>query len=225
MLMRRKNCSFLVANFFEVAVAVGANKGCKEDGGVIGHVDEGGGHDGAEAEADVTQDEGDAEEKSQHGPGECGLIAVDESEEDAGEDCGKEERVAGEFVGGAPGLVGCRVAGKRTPGVGDGEGGEQEAAEEDFFKEGCEEDSEGSDEPDVGSGAEKVVHRDGFGQGDERGGGLDGEGESEAYWDEAEGVATSGVGVELKAFGEGAFPEKWEDKPRGDEGRDIAEGF
>ncbi len=79
----------------EVAVAAGGDEGDEEDGGVVADVDEGGGHDGAEAEADVAEDERDAEEKDEDGPGEGGLLAVEEGEEDAGEDGGEDERRGG----------------------------------------------------------------------------------------------------------------------------------
>jgi len=101
---------------------------------------------------------------------------MDEGEEDAGENCGEDEGVAGEFVGGVPGFARGRCAGEREPVVSDGEGGQEEAAEEDLFKERRDEDSEGGDEPDVGPGTEEVVQGDAFGQGDKRGECLDGEG-------------------------------------------------
>ncbi len=85
-----------------MAVAAGGDEGSEEDGGVVADVDEGGGHDGAEAEADVAEDERDAEEEDKNGPGEGGLLAVEGGEEDAGEDCGEDEGGAGEPVVGAP---------------------------------------------------------------------------------------------------------------------------
>ncbi len=71
---------------------------------------------------------------------------------------------AGELVGGVPLFAGGGGAGEREPVVGDGEGGEEEAAEEDLFKERGEQDAEGGDEPDVGRGAEEVVHGDDLGR-------------------------------------------------------------
>src|SRR6267142_2678472 len=97
---------------------------------------------------------------------------------------------------------------ERDPVVGDGEGGEEEATEEDLFKEGCEQGPEGGDEPDVGRGAEELVHGDVFGQGDEGGYCLDGDGEDEADGDEADSVAACGVEVGLEALGEGTLPEE-----------------
>ena len=64
------------------------------------------------------------------------------------------------WVGDLPELARGGGAGKREPVVGDGEGGEKEAAEADLFEDGSEEGSEGGDEPDVGGGAEEVVHGD-----------------------------------------------------------------
>jgi hypothetical protein len=60
---------------------------------------------------------------------------VEGGEEDAGEDCGEDEGGRGEFVGCVPCLAGGGSAGEREPVVSDGEGGDQEATEEDFFKE------------------------------------------------------------------------------------------
>ncbi len=120
-------------------------------------------------------------------------------------------------------LAGGGGAGEREPVVGDGEGRKEEAAEEDLFKERREQGAEGGDEPDVGCGAEEVVHGDVFGHGRERGDGLDGEGEDDADGDEAEGVAAGGVGVGLEAFGEGALPEEREDEPREGEGGEVGE--
>ena len=122
-------------------------------------------------------------------------------------------------------FAGGRGAGEREPVVGDGEGGEEEAAEEDLFKERGEQGAEGGDEPDVGRGAEEVVHGDVFGQRDERRDGLDGEGQDDADGDEAEGVAARGVEVGLDAFGEGTLPEEREDEPGDGEGGEVAEGF
>ena len=99
-----------------------------------------------------------------------------------------------------PALAGGGGAGEREPVVGDGEGGEEEAAEEDLFEERGEEGAEGGDQPDVGGGAEEVVHGDGLGDGDERGDGLDGRSrESEADGDEFEGVAAGGGGSSCDA--------------------------
>src|SRR5258708_21579060 len=137
----------LMRDLVEVAEAAGDDEGEDEDGGVVADVDEGGGHDGAEAEENVAENERDAEEKDEDGPGEGGLLAVEGGEEDAGEDGGEDERGAGEFVVGAPLLVGRRGAGEREPVVGDGEGGEGEAAEEDLFKEGREAGHESGDRP------------------------------------------------------------------------------
>ena len=114
-------------------------------------------------------------------------------------------------------------AGKREPVVGDGEGGQEEAAEEDLFEERSEEDAEEGDEPDVGWGAEEVVHGDVFGDGDEGRDGLHGEGEGEADGDETEGVASGGVGVRVDAVGEGPLPEQGKDEPGDGEGREVGE--
>ena len=88
-----------MGDLVEVAEAAGGDEEEYEDGGVVADVDESGGHDGAEAEADVAEDEGDTEEEDEDGPGEGGLEAVDEGEEDAGEDGGEDERWAAELVG------------------------------------------------------------------------------------------------------------------------------
>ena len=45
-----------------MTVAAGGYEGEEEDSGVVADVDEGGGHDGAETQAYVAEDEGDAEE-------------------------------------------------------------------------------------------------------------------------------------------------------------------
>ncbi len=90
------------------------------------------------------------------------------------------------------------MRGEREPIVGDGEAGEEEAAEEDLFKERGKQDAEGGDEPDVGWGVEEVVHGDGLGHGDEGAGGLHDVGERDADGDEAQGVADSGGGVDLE---------------------------
>lgn len=105
---------------------------------------------------------------------------MEQGEEDAGEDGGEDVGGCGDFVVGVPELAGRWGAGKREPVVGDGYGGEQEAAEEDLFEERCEEDTEEGDQPDIGRGAEEVVHGDVFGDGDDGGDGLHREGEGEA---------------------------------------------
>jgi hypothetical protein len=89
----------LVSDLFEVTEATGDDEEEGEDGRVIADVDEGGGHDGAEAKADIAEDERDTEEQNQNGPGEGGLEAVDEGKKDAGEDRGEDERWAAELVG------------------------------------------------------------------------------------------------------------------------------
>ena len=89
----------LVGDLVEVAEAAGDDEGEDEDGCVVADVDEGGGHDGAEAEADVAEDERDTEEQHQNGPSEGGLEAVNEGKEDAGKDGGEDERWAAELVG------------------------------------------------------------------------------------------------------------------------------
>jgi len=45
-----------------MAVAACGYEREEKDGGVVAYVDEGGGHDGAETQAYVAEDEGDAEE-------------------------------------------------------------------------------------------------------------------------------------------------------------------
>ena len=47
----------LVGDLVEMAKAAGDDEGKDEDGRVVADVDEGGGHDGAEPEADVAEDE------------------------------------------------------------------------------------------------------------------------------------------------------------------------
>src|SRR5260370_4124016 len=103
----------MVGDLVEVAEAAGDEEGEDEDRGVVAEVDQGGGHDGGEAEADVAEDERDGEEKDEDGPGEGGLLAVEGGEEDAGEDGGEDERGAGELVVGALLLVGRGGAGER----------------------------------------------------------------------------------------------------------------
>ena len=147
----------------EVAIAAGGDEGCEEDGEVVAGVDEGGCHDGAKADADCAEDERDAEEKEQDGPCECRLLTVQCGEENAGEYGREDEARQGDFVGRVPEFAGGGSAGERKPVVGDGEGWKQEAAEEDLFEEGRQEDAEDGDEPDVGWGAEEVVHWDLFG--------------------------------------------------------------
>jgi hypothetical protein len=215
----------LVGDLVEVAEAAGGEEGEDEDGCVVADVDERGRHDGAETEADVAEDERDTEEEDQNRPGEGDLLAVEGGEEDAGEDGGEDERGAGESVVGAPLFVGCRGARQRDPVVGDGEGGEEEAAEENLFKERCEQGAKGSDKPDIGRGAEELVHGDVFGQGDEGGDRLDGDGQDQADGDETEGVAACGVEVGLDAVGEGTLPEEREEEPGGGEGGEVAEGL
>src|ERR1700733_9969964 len=103
-------CGELVGELVQVAIAVGGDEGGEEDGGVVAGVDQCGGYDRAQAEANVTENERDAEEQDQDRPGETGLLAVERGEEDAGEDGGEDERGAGELVCGAPGFVGRRGA-------------------------------------------------------------------------------------------------------------------
>jgi len=208
-----------------VAEAAGGDEEEGEDGRVVADVDEGGGHHGAEAEADVAENEGDTEEEEEDRPGESCLEAVDEGEEDAGEDGGEDERWAGEFVVHVPLFAGRRGAGEREPVVGDGEGGEEEAAEDDLFKERSEQRAEGGDEPDVGGGAEEVVDGDVFGQRDERRDGLGGDGQDDADGDEADDVAAGSVEICVDAFGERTLPHEREDKPGDGEGGEIAEGL
>ena len=83
---------------------------------------------------DGGEDERDAEEQGEDGPGEGGLFAVDEGEEDAGEHGREDEAVAGEGVRALPGLSGSVGAGEAEPVVGDGEGGQEESAEEDLLE-------------------------------------------------------------------------------------------
>ena len=87
-----------MGDLVEVAEAAGDYEGEDEDSCVVADVDEGGGHDGAETEADVAEDERDGEKKEEDGPGEGDLLAVEGGEEDAGEDGGEDERGAGELV-------------------------------------------------------------------------------------------------------------------------------
>jgi len=208
-----------------VLVAAGGDEGDEEDGEVVGGVDDGGGGDGAEAEADGGENKGDAEKEGEDRPGKGGLLAVDEGEEDAGEDGGEEEAVAGEGVGALPGLAGGVGAGEAEPIVGDGEGGEEEAAEEDLFEEGSKEDAEDGDEPDSGAAVEEGVDGELFGHIDVVRQALDNGGEDEAEGDEAEGVAGDGGGVPLQAEEEGALPERGKGEEGGDEGEDVGEGF
>jgi hypothetical protein len=215
----------LVGDLVEVAEASGDDEGEDEDGGVVADVDEGRGHDGAETEAYVAEDERDREKEEEDGPGEGDLLTVEGGEEDAGEDGGEDERGAGELVVLMPLFAGGRGAGKREPVVGDGEGGEEEAAEEDLFKERCEQGPKGGDKPDIGRGTEELVHGDVLGQGDEGGDRLDGDGQDEADGDEAEGVSACGVEVGLDTIGEGTLPEEREDEPGGGQGGKVAESL
>src|SRR5258705_11851845 len=105
----------LMGDLVEVAEAAGDYEGEDEDSCVVADVDEGGGHDGAETEADVAEDERDGEKKEEDGPGEGDLLAVEGGEEDAGEDGGEDERGAGELVVGMPLLAGGRGARERDP--------------------------------------------------------------------------------------------------------------
>ena len=79
-----------------MAVASGGDEEGEEDGEVVAGVDEGGAGDGVGADADEGEGEGDAEEEDEGGPGEGHLLAVEEGEEDAGEDGGEDERGGGE---------------------------------------------------------------------------------------------------------------------------------
>ena len=131
-----------------MAVAAGRDDGDQEDEAVVGGVDQGGGGDGLGLDADQGEDQRDA----RRGPSSatqrwatcCG---VEHGEEDAGEHGGEDED-AGERV-----VVVCQrvrasaVRGRLEPVVGDGEGGQQEAAEADLFEDGRDEDAEESDEP------------------------------------------------------------------------------
>jgi len=149
---------------------------------------------------------------------------VEEGEEDAGEDGGEDQGRGGEVGGDLPALMSCGVFREGEPVVGDGEGGQEEAAETDLFEHGGEEGAEGGDEPDVGGGAEEVVHGDGLGDGDKGGDGLDGEADDEAHGDELEDVAAGGGEIPMDAVGEGAGPEKGKDEPGGDERDDVGDG-
>jgi hypothetical protein len=60
---QRATAFVLVGDLVEVAEAAGDDEGEDEDGCVVADVDEGGGHDGAETEADVAEDERDREKK------------------------------------------------------------------------------------------------------------------------------------------------------------------
>src|SRR5258705_1074607 len=95
----------LMGDLVQVAEAAGGDEGEDEDGCVVADVDEGGGHDGAEMEADVAEDERNREKKEEDGPGEGDLLDVESGEEDAGEDGGEAERVAVGLVVGMPRLV------------------------------------------------------------------------------------------------------------------------
>ena len=164
-------------------------------------------------------------EQDQHGPGEAGLYCVHESEEDAGEDRREDQRGECECVGGVPLLAGGGDARKREPVVGDGEARQQKAAEEDLFEERRQQDAEGGDDPDVGRGAEELVHGDGFRGGNQGRDGEHNERDGDADGDQAKGVAGSSRAVELQAGSKGFVPEERKDDPRDGESSDVAEGF
>ena len=107
----------------EVAVAAGGDEGGEEDGEVVAGVDEGGGEDGAETNTDGAEDQGDAEEEQQHGPGEGCLLAVKGGEENAGQDGGEDQCRKGDLVCGSPEFVGGGGAREREPVIGYCEGG------------------------------------------------------------------------------------------------------
>ena len=103
-------------------ITSGGDEEREEDGGVVAGVDKGGAGDGAGADADCREDEGDEEEDSEGGPGVTELLGVEQCEEDAGDDGSEDERGGGEVGGAVPVLAGRGGAGEREPVVGDGEG-------------------------------------------------------------------------------------------------------
>src|SRR5437763_12071826 len=99
-------------------------------------MDQGGAGDGARLDADEGEDEGDGEEDGEDGEEASDLLGVEQGEEDAGRDGREDERHGGDGGGGLPAGVGLRGARQREPVVGDGEGGDEEAAEGDLLEGG-----------------------------------------------------------------------------------------
>ena len=75
-----------MSHLVEMAVAAGGDEGSEEDGGVVAYMDQGGGHDRAQTQADVAEDERDAEEDDEDLPREACLRTMQRNEKDAGED-------------------------------------------------------------------------------------------------------------------------------------------
>lgn len=84
-------CGWSVGDAFEVVVAAGSDEEMEEDGEVVAGVDEGGAGYGVGSQAHDGEDNGDAEEQDENGPGESYLLAVKRGEEDAGEDRGEDD--------------------------------------------------------------------------------------------------------------------------------------
>jgi len=208
-----------------VTIAVGGDEGGEEDGEVVADVDQGGREDGAEAQTHVGKDEGDAEEQDEYGPRVGHLLPVECGEENAGDDGREDEGGKSDLVGGVPEVAGRRGAGEREPVVGDGEGREEKATEEHLFEEGCNEGTEEGDDPDVGAGAEEVVHGDVLRHGRKGGDCLHGEGKCEADGDELDSVAAGGVEISVDAVRESALPEKRKEEPGDCESDQIGEGL